>query len=425
MISREDIYKIIRMNTQNFDLSELKTKKNTKYYEVKIHEIMNMFGDDFYEELVNTIHDDILKKYDKEIIEIYSESTGIFCIYIKNTNKMNEAEYKGRKVKLGKPMRGDVKKFKVYVRDPKTNNVKKVNFGAKGHKIKRDKTKHRKAFRARHKCDTAKDRTTPRYWSCRFWGKNPVSDLLREVIEPNSIDLDNFKKKNYLCPHIYDENEKMNKDVRLRLLKIVSLFMKFANLHKLPFKDIILTGSLANYNWTENSDLDVHILMDYNNIDENIDLVGEYLKNKKILWSNNYPITVKGHDVEVYVQNTDETHTSTGLYSIMENKWIEKPTKEITVLDTDNIQMKSADIMNFIDELEKTDNEKLALKKTETLFEKLKKMRKSGLEKEGEFSVENIIFKILRSNGYLEKLVNLKNRLITKKLTLEDYFSHE
>ena len=90
-----------------------------------------------------------------------------------------EAEYQGRKVKLGKPTRGDSKKFKVYVKDPKTGNVKKVNFGHGGTsakkagektmRIKKDNPAARKSFRARHKCDTKKDRTTAGYWSCRKW----------------------------------------------------------------------------------------------------------------------------------------------------------------------------------------------------------------------------------------------------------------
>lgn len=81
---------------------------------------------------------------------------------------LEEAEYQGRKVPLGKPMKGDVAKFKVYVKNKK-GNVVKVNFGQKGVKIKKNNPKRRKSFRARHKCDTAKDRTTARYWSCRAW----------------------------------------------------------------------------------------------------------------------------------------------------------------------------------------------------------------------------------------------------------------
>ena len=82
---------------------------------------------------------------------------------------LEEAEYHGRKVPLGKPMKGDVKKFKVYVRDPKTGNVKKVNFGDKKMRIKKSNPKRRKSFRARHNCANPGPRTKARYWSCRKW----------------------------------------------------------------------------------------------------------------------------------------------------------------------------------------------------------------------------------------------------------------
>jgi hypothetical protein len=82
---------------------------------------------------------------------------------------LKEAEYRGRKVPLGKPMRGDVKKFKVYVRDPKTGNVKKVNFGDPNMRIKKSDPARRKSFRARHNCDNPGPRTKARYWSCRKW----------------------------------------------------------------------------------------------------------------------------------------------------------------------------------------------------------------------------------------------------------------
>jgi len=90
---------------------------------------------------------------------------------------LNEAEYQGRKVQLGKPMRGDVRKYKVYVKNAK-GNVVKVNFGDPNMKIKRDNPKRRKSFRARHKCSTAKDRTSARYWSCRMWSTTPVSKIV-------------------------------------------------------------------------------------------------------------------------------------------------------------------------------------------------------------------------------------------------------
>lgn len=82
---------------------------------------------------------------------------------------IGEAEYQGRKVKLNKPMQGDVKKFKVYVKDPKTDNVKKVNFGDPDSRIKKSNPEKRRSFRARHNCDNPGPKTSARYWSCRKW----------------------------------------------------------------------------------------------------------------------------------------------------------------------------------------------------------------------------------------------------------------
>lgn len=103
-----------------------------------------------------------------------------FMFEIQDSFLLREAEYKGKKVKLGKPMRGDVKKYKVYVKNPKTGNIKKVNFGDPNMEIRRDNAKARKSFRARHGCgtDRASDRTKAAYWSCRMWSKKPVSEIL-------------------------------------------------------------------------------------------------------------------------------------------------------------------------------------------------------------------------------------------------------
>ena len=107
---------------------------------------------------------------DTPIIEVIDDNILVYTDEIagKLINTL-EAEYRGRKVKLNKPMRGDVAKFKVYVKDPKTGNVKKVNFGDPNMKIKKSNPKRRKSFRARHNCDNPGPRTKARYWSCRKW----------------------------------------------------------------------------------------------------------------------------------------------------------------------------------------------------------------------------------------------------------------
>lgn len=115
------------------------------------------FGDDL------AIDTPIIEVNGENILVYTDEATG------KLLNDLEEAEYRGRKVPLGKPMRGDVKKFKVYVRDPKTGNVKKVNFGDPNMRIKKSNPARRRSFRARHNCANPGPRTKARYWSCRKW----------------------------------------------------------------------------------------------------------------------------------------------------------------------------------------------------------------------------------------------------------------
>jgi hypothetical protein len=123
--------------------------------------------------IVEHTNESVLLQPDVLVYEFLSEEN------LFDAEELTEAEYQGRKVQLGKPMSGDVKKYKVYVKDPQTGNVKKVNFGDKKLSIKRDNPGRRKNFRARHRCATAKDRTSARYWSCRMWSKKPVSKILK------------------------------------------------------------------------------------------------------------------------------------------------------------------------------------------------------------------------------------------------------
>ena len=188
--------------------NEMVLKRSTKISEeLKYHldkkinlseNIFRIYSDSF----INLINE-VRSLYNRGLIELNEQDKRIvesdFCkkvllesgqvvyleVPIETREFISEAEYQGRKVQLGKIMQGDVKKFKVYVKNDK-GNVVKVNFGfggksAKGKRmtIKKNNPQRRKSFRARHKCHLAKDRTTPKYWSCRFWAKKPVTKLLK------------------------------------------------------------------------------------------------------------------------------------------------------------------------------------------------------------------------------------------------------
>ena len=146
-------------------------------------ELSEQEADDFANKLAEYVFDQGYEDFDIEISadgevaeneETYEDDDEFYeqygvMWYNDDDDPIDEAEYQGRKVKLGKPMQGDVKKFKVYVRDPKTKNIKKVNFGDPNMRIKKSNPKRRKSFRARHNCDNPGPRTKARYWSCRKW----------------------------------------------------------------------------------------------------------------------------------------------------------------------------------------------------------------------------------------------------------------
>jgi len=263
----------------------------------------------------------------------------------------------------------------------------------------------------------------PRVWSGKFWKKNNISDILKEVIEPDSVDVSSIQMHDALCPLIWKSDEKLKPEVRKALLLNAKRFIEFSDGENLKFSDVILTGSMANYNYNENSDLDIHIILDFTQVSENKEFVGDFFKLKKQLWADKVPIQIKGHDVEMYFQDSKEPHHSSGTYSLIKNDWIRKPVKKIVNIDSADVQLKSADLMNAIDDLENDKSENSFLKKHETLKNKIKKYRQSGLDKSGEFSVENLVFKVLRNTGYLEKLVQMKNDYLRQELTLTEFMS--
>ena len=123
----------------------------------------------------------------------------------------------------------------------------------------------------------------------------------------------------------------------------------------------------------------------------------------------------------MYFQDSAEPHHSSGTYSLVRDEWIRKPTKKIVNIDSANVQLKSADIMNAIDDLETNKNKEDFLNKHEQLKNRIKKLRQSGLDRSGEFSSENLAFKVLRNTGYLGKMVDMKNDYLTKELSLNEF----
>lgn len=200
-------------------------------------------------------------------------------------------------------------------------------------------------------------------------------------------------------------NLEFDKTVRYQLLKIANDFYKDSELQA-PIKDIILLGSNTNYNWTPFSDLDTHIVIDFNELN-----AGEHAKQladlSKLKWKESHNIKIKGYDVELYIQDVNEPNHSEASFSLLKNQWIKPPVKKEHVeVNKEYIKQKFNDIKDRINRVVKGDcgSPDQCYAAAEKLTDDIKQMRQAGLDKGGELSEENIVFKLLRNTKYLEKL---------------------
>ncbi len=207
----------------------------------------------------------------------------------------------------------------------------------------------------------------------------------------------------------------LKKEVREALLRISNEFYLFLDIGA-PVKDITFTGSLANFNYTQVSDIDLHLIFDFQEIDENIDLVKSFLNAKKTVWNDKHNITVKGHEVELYSQNYSEPHHSTGVYSLLHDEWLVEPTKKPVRVNKCAVKEKTKSIISQIDIALESPDRRENLEKLKT---KIRDMRQAGLEKSGEFSVENLAFKMLRRLGYIDKIYSTSLSDFDKSLSID------
>ena len=234
-----------------------------------------------------------------------------------------------------------------------------------------------------------------------------------------------FEESNYyndtLHPQFWDEFE-FKEDVLKPILKIVDDFVKDdAHISPEMVEDVQLTGSLANYNYSEYSDLDVHILLDFADINKDEEIVKRALDGKRFIWNLRHDIKFNGHEVELYFQDIHEPHVASGLFSLSGNRWIKKPKYEKPEIDHGDVVKKAESFKRELDLLDDaldniSDEKEFSLinKRAKKLKEKIMRMRKEGLTGKGEFSVENLAFKNLRNDQTIARL----NDLIIKSYDL-------
>ena len=203
-------------------------------------------------------------------------------------------------------------------------------------------------------------------------------------------------------------------------MKIADEFYKYLEI-TIPIQGIRLIGSNANYNWSNQSDIDVHLFFDFKDLNSDKEFVQNFFDAKKNLWNLNHNIKIKGFPVELYCNSTEDNPHSAGMFDLYNNKWVTEPNYENFEIDTNCLQVKTAGIINRIEELE--NNKQLSVEEKHNnaiiLRDRIKKMRQSGLEKGGEFSIENLSFKYLRNNNYIERLHNIIQKTFDLNLSLK------
>ena len=231
--------------------------------------------------------------------------------------------------------------------------------------------------------------------------------------------LNSFSIKKTLNPKIWETPEDPNKStmvpkVREALERIADKFVEYLG-DDVFVEDVVLTGSLANFNWSEFSDFDLHIIVDLKQYEDDADLYKELFNLKKQVFNDKHDIKIYGYDVELYAQDDEESHYASGVYSIMNDEWVTKPKKFKAEIDKEVLKNKIDCWTEKIDKGLESDESKTL----DNLKEKLKDYRKSGLEKDGELSYENLVFKFLRRSGHIQKLFDTADNIVDKGLSVE------
>ena len=235
--------------------------------------------------------------------------------------------------------------------------------------------------------------------------------------------LHSFSIKETLNPKVWENSDDPKKammipKVRKALERIADEFIDDLG-EDVFVEDVYLMGSLANFNWSEYSDFDLHVIIDFEKYENKEDLYKELFDLKKKLFNDKHNIKIFGYDVEVYAQGiSDESH-SDGVYSVMNNEWVHKPKRTSKDLDMSVLKTKIKSWTDKIDDAIEDAKSEGNVETLKKLKDKLKDYRQSGLDKDGEFSYENLVFKYLRRSGHIGKLFDEKTKIKDKELSIE------
>ena len=240
-----------------------------------------------------------------------------------------------------------------------------------------------------------------------------IQSGLRGILKELKLTLKTHDKLN---PKLWSEDGKIDPEVWRALNRIGKEWAEFTKIPKKAIKDVIVTGGNANYNYTDYSDIDLHLIVDKKELPGGA-WQDDYLQAKKQMWALTHDIKVKGQPVELYAQDfRDDWKANQGIYSLQNNKWLQQPTRYEIDRNHPEVVRKTEDLMAQIDHLIDTNADESFFK---NLKDKLRGMRAGAIAKGGEYAPENLVFKELRNRGYLDKMTKAMRSLGDKKLSLE------
>jgi hypothetical protein len=213
-----------------------------------------------------------------------------------------------------------------------------------------------------------------------------------------------------LNPKLWDNNQLIT-EVRYKLMAIAMHFAKFLNVPELNLRDVTISGSNAAYGYADSSDLDLHLVV---NMPADHPELAELYSAKKNEYNYTHDITIKGIDVELYVQDVQQPHRSAGIYSLLKDTWVSKPKHQPPTIKDQDVTKKARNYSARINAAMRSND----LNKCKETMAEIRKLRQSGLEQGGEYSVENLAFKLLRARGKIDKFRRFMNKLQSAELSL-------
>jgi len=229
-------------------------------------------------------------------------------------------------------------------------------------------------------------------------------ESLQEILGED-IDFSELEPKEGLSPTLW-EGELLREEIGDQLLQVAYDFLEYLDL-EVDMKELLLVGSMAGYNYSRYSDIDLHIVLDFGAISVDKGLLERYFKLAKSKWNATRTLMLSGHDVEVYVEDTEDERIPSATYSVMKASWVTKPSREGLTIDYEGVTKKVSEKMGEIEalqELHDSGEDKEAYRFGTKLRSKIKNFRQAGLEGDGEYSNENLAFKVLKRSGALDRI---------------------